>query len=190
MGMSNILPQTATLDQVSAKEYLQQNVFPKLEVALNNLLETIEKNGEFEKYVIMLTDREEREHRALRRRERERDRLKMGDDYQSDNESEDVKEEEEDYDSEDSEYDSEANASELNEAVSDLVGGGLQAIGDGKSSIMRKRNRGTSRVSHDLEIQHRFNALRFLAMNLKSQNETLKPRTANGGRDTPTSSNA
>ena len=76
-------------------------------------------------------------------------------------------------------------------AVSDLVGGGLGAIGDGKSSIMRKRNRGTSRVSHDLEIQHRFNALRFLAMNLKSQNETLKPRTANGeGRATPTSSNA
>ena len=51
-------------------------MFPKLEVALNNLLETIEKNGEFEKYVIMLTDREEREHRALRRRERERDREK------------------------------------------------------------------------------------------------------------------
>ena len=36
------------------------------------LLETIEKNGEFERYVVMLTDREEKEHRELRRRERER----------------------------------------------------------------------------------------------------------------------
>jgi hypothetical protein len=35
--MSNLLPQTASLDQVSAKEYLQLNVFPKLEVALNTV---------------------------------------------------------------------------------------------------------------------------------------------------------
>ena len=89
------MPPTASLDQVSAKEYLQLNVFPKLESALNTvsktlinqkmneksnwydfwlwqLLETIEKNGEFERYVVMLTDREEKEHRELRRRERER----------------------------------------------------------------------------------------------------------------------
>merc|ERR1712060_223856 len=139
MGMSNILPQTATLDQVSAKEYLQQNVFPKLEVALNNLLETIEKNGEFEKYVIMLTDREEREHRDLRRRERERDRLKMGDDYVSDNDSEDKPEEEEDDDETDSEYDSEEAGSEMQDAaVSELY------QGDGKSSVMKHKKKGTN----------------------------------------------
>ena len=57
----------------------------------------------------MLTDREEKEHRDLRRRERERQRLIKGDDYVSDHDSEDVKEEdEEDYDDEtDSDYDSE-----------------------------------------------------------------------------------
>ena len=73
------------------------------------LLETIEKNGEFERYVVMLTDREEREHRELRRRERERQRLIKGDDYLSDHESEGDKEEEpEEYDDEtDSDYDSE-----------------------------------------------------------------------------------
>jgi len=57
-------------------------------------LETIEKNGEFERYVVMLTDREEREHRDLRRRERERQRLIKGDDYVSDHESEGEKDEE------------------------------------------------------------------------------------------------
>ena len=44
-------------------------------------METIEKNGEFERYVVMLTDREEKEHRELRRRERERRRLEEGDAY-------------------------------------------------------------------------------------------------------------
>ena len=37
LDMSNLLPQTASLDQVSAKEYLQLNVFPKLEFALNTV---------------------------------------------------------------------------------------------------------------------------------------------------------
>ena len=63
-------------------------------------------------------------------------------------------------------------------AVSDLI--------DGKSSVMRKKKGASSRISADMEIQHRFNALRFLAMNLKSQNETMKPRTANGN-ETPKS---
>ena len=151
---------------------------------LSQLLETIEKNGEFKRYVIMLTDREEKEHRNLRRRERERQRLIKGDDYVSDHDSEDAKEEEEeDYDDETSEYDSE-NQSELqdNAAVSDLVPGM-----DGRSSVMRKKKHGTSsRVSDGMDIQHRFNALRFLAMNLKSQNDTMKPRTANA--ETPNSS--
>jgi len=50
-------------------------------------------------------------------------------------------------------------------AVSELHGG----IGDGKSSVMRKNKKGaSSKMSDGMEIQHRFNALRFLAMNLKS----------------------
>jgi hypothetical protein len=68
-------------------------VFPKLEVALNSvsifnasnnfvqLLEQIEKNGEFENYVEMLDQREDRERRELRRRERERTRIELGDHY-------------------------------------------------------------------------------------------------------------
>ena len=72
-------------------------------------METIEKNGEFERFVIMLTDREERDHRLMRKRDRERKRLAQGDAYVSDDDSEDVKEEDEDdYDDETSEYDSEA----------------------------------------------------------------------------------
>ena len=35
-------------------------------------METIEKNGEFEKYVDMLDEREQKERRDLRRRKRER----------------------------------------------------------------------------------------------------------------------
>ena len=37
VDMSHLIPQTASLDQVSAKEYLQLNVFPKLEFALNTV---------------------------------------------------------------------------------------------------------------------------------------------------------
>ena len=136
----------------------------------------------------MLTDRDEKERRDLRRRDRERQRLIKGDDYVSDCESEGDKEEEPDeYDDEtDSEYDSE-NQSELQDgAVSELHG---NTVGDGKSSVMRKKKGASSRLSDGMEIQHRFNALRFLAMNLKSQNETMKPRTAaNNGGETPTSS--
>ena len=47
------------------------------------LLETIEQNGEFEKYVEMLAERQEREQRELRKREKERKRLEMGDFYVS-----------------------------------------------------------------------------------------------------------
>ena len=71
------------LDQITAKAYLDQNVFGMLENSLNHLLETIERNGEFEKYVEMLADRQEREQRELRRRAREMKRLELGDDYQS-----------------------------------------------------------------------------------------------------------
>ena len=48
-------------------------------ILVEQLLETIEKNGEFENYVEMLAEREERERKELRKRERERDRLADGD---------------------------------------------------------------------------------------------------------------
>jgi hypothetical protein len=72
-------------------------------------LETIEQNGEFEKYVEMLAERQDKEQKDLRRRERERKRLEMGDDYVSEGsdeadsyDDEDSSEEEEEYDSEES----------------------------------------------------------------------------------------
>ena len=46
---------------------------------MNQLLETIEKNGEFEKYIEMLADRQVREQRELKRRNRELERVKQGD---------------------------------------------------------------------------------------------------------------
>ena len=144
-------------------------------------METIEKNGEFERFVIMLTDREERDHRDMRKRDRERRRLSNGDDYVSDDDSEDLKEEDEDdYDDETSEYDSEVRSEMQDVAVSELK------TVDGRSSVAHRRKRGTNSNVDDMDLHHRFNPLRFLALNLKSQNETMKPRTANAA-DTPAS---
>ena len=41
IDIGSLVPQTASLDQVSAKEYLQLNVFPKLESALNTVSKTL-----------------------------------------------------------------------------------------------------------------------------------------------------
>ena len=70
-------------------------------------METIEKNGEYQKYVIMLAEREEQAHRDLRRRERARKRLEFGDNYQSENESLDNEDEKSEEDDDDSDYDDE-----------------------------------------------------------------------------------
>ena len=130
----------------------------------------------------MLTEREAKEHREKSKRDRERKRLMLGDLYEDQGESEDDKVEEEDSDEEtDSEYDSE-NQSEQQDVlgVTDLI----SPLG-AASTMSRRRKRIDSRISD--EIQHRFNALRFLALNLKSQNETLKPETAFKGGETPPS---
>ena len=71
----DICPAKKMMDQVNAKSYLTKDVFPKLEVALNSLLETIDKNGEFENYIKMLADREFNERRDKRKRDKERKRL-------------------------------------------------------------------------------------------------------------------
>ena len=139
----------------------------------------------------MLTDREVKEKRELRRRTRERQRLEKGDDYLSDAHSDDAEvQEEEDYDDEtdSEEYDSEANESELQDAAVSELGGGIG--GQSIVSLTKKKRRGaSSRMSDGMDIQYRFNALRFLAMNLKSQNETMKPPGAvNGGASPPSSS--
>ena len=61
--------------------------------------------------------------------------------------------------------------------------------GDLKSALKRKR--ATSLNSDGLDIAHRFNALRFLALNLKSQNETMGlPAKSEGQNSPPGSSHA
>ena len=68
---------------------MDKNVFPTLEEAINKLLQEVEINGEFGKYVNMLNQRQEKEQKELRKRERERKRIEMGDEYESDGDAED-----------------------------------------------------------------------------------------------------
>ena len=154
------------MDQLSAKTYLQSTVFPKLEQALNTLLETIEKNGEFENYVEMLAEREERERKQLRQRERERKRLADGDHYPSEEESDQPEQEElSDWSASDS------------EEQSDLGVNDFSVVDDAQQRMptpsQRHGKRTTSKISDSHDLAMRFNALRFLAMHLKSQNGTL-----------------
>ena len=140
-------------------------------------METIEKNGEFEKYVDMLDEREQKERRDLRRRKRERKRVEEGDHYISDEESEE-EQPEESYDSEE-EYDESESVSTnhklfwsyLMQSVEQSMDGGADSRGHAKKSRMAK-----SHYSDGFDMATRFNALRFLAMSLKSQNNTMKPR--------------
>jgi len=137
------------------------------------LLETIEKNGEYENYIAMLAAREVRERQALRKRERERDRLADGDAIISEDEEEEAEEL----------SDWSASSEEPNDnddVVSDFnvtAGDGLRIPGTPSLSAFDRRSlaRKTFSKASDLQdLSMRFNALRFLAMNLKSQNDTLR----------------
>ena len=81
--MNILAPQPGKLDQITAKIYLDNKVMDLLEKSLSTLLETINKNGEFEKYLELLAHRREIELRLLRRRARETRRLEQGDEYVS-----------------------------------------------------------------------------------------------------------
>merc|ERR1711957_1054269 len=163
------------MDQLSAKSYLQNEVFPKLESALNILLETIEKNGEFENYVEMLAEREERERKDLRKRERERDRLADGDAVISEEDDDEEEEQASDWSNTSSDPENSDNVvSDFHVTVNndnDKLGGGLRAPGTPSVSAYG-RKKALSKASMD--DAHRFNALRFLALNLMSLNDTLK----------------
>ena len=47
-------------NHITASDYLTRAVYPLLDDALNHLLSTIESNGEFERYVDMLQERQVR----------------------------------------------------------------------------------------------------------------------------------
>ena len=115
----------------------------------------------------MLAEREERERKALRRRERERDRLADGDAIIS--EEEDSEEEPlSDWSASSSEPEVSDDASELRQTAMDM------GKPPGTPSLQGTRiSKARSKTSHD-DYALRFNALRFLALTLKSNNETME----------------
>lgn len=143
-------------------------------------METIEKNGEFESYVDMLADREERERKALRRRDRDNVRKAYGDrpppEYQhaedSENADNETVEEKSNWSAETSEEESDLDSQP---DVTDFQANGAGSILSGKGGFelptpySRSHKFNKSKISKDdMDLAHRFNALRFLAMNLKS----------------------
>ena len=56
-----------------------------------------------------------------------------------------------------------------------------------RSSAVRKKRGTSSRMSNEGDIAMAFNPLRFLAMNLKSQNDTLMDKARTAGNNTPPS---
>ena len=161
--------QSKKLDQITAKAYLDQNVFGNLEQSLNQLLETIERNGEFEKYVEMLADRQEREQRMLRRRARETKRLELGDDYQSSDTEESGASE-----SEEESYDDETDNGELHMAQSPMLSNAASDLEMDKRPTSLKSQTNKDDASQLMGGEEIFNPLRFIALHLKELNEIQK----------------
>ena len=120
------------------------------------LLETIEKNGEFESYVSMLAEREERERKQLRKRERERQRLADGDARIS----------------EESETEEEP-PSDWSNSTEEEPDGSDEEMRPGTPSQKTMFKKSHTKFSDTNEMGMRFNALRFLALSLKSENDTM-----------------
>jgi hypothetical protein len=143
-------------------------------------LETIEKNGEFESYVDMLADREERERKALRRRDRDNARKAYGDklppDYQNAEESEggdQTAEEKSDWSKETSEEEDSDDSMrpDITDFNANTLGGSVlsgKGLHDPNTPYSRTHKLKSKISKDDMDLAHRFNALRFLAMNLKS----------------------
>ena len=130
-------------------------------------METIEKNGEFENYVEMLAEREERERKALRKRERERNRLADGDAI--------ISEEEDSEEEPLSDWSKSSSEPEVSDDGSELRNTGMEmGKSPGTPSLHGTRiSKARSKTSHD-DYALRFNALRFLALTLKSNNDSME----------------
>ena len=163
---------------------------------MNQLLETIEKNGEFEKYIEMLADRQVREQRELKRRNRELERVKQGDEFNSEEDELTPSEESSEIDSND----------ELSEECEDVIdmepvsgapmsGAIVTSNGeventpfklDPKSALLPGKQLGSESSSRRIgeglarrkntNVEERFNPLRFLAQTLKQmkQNQQMQ----------------
>ena len=82
--ISTLFPDRA--NHITARDFLSTQVYPILDRAMNDLLIKIEQNGEFERYVDMLQERQVNAQKELKKREVERRKLEMGDDYESNDE--------------------------------------------------------------------------------------------------------
>eukprot|EP00347_Sterkiella_histriomuscorum_P001762 403370780 len=186
------LPENLEPNQLTAKYYLEQNLFPNLEKAMNVLLETIEQNGEFEKYVEMLAERQEKEQRDLRRRERDRRKLQLGDEYETSGSEgdEDGDSDDDDEDSDEDEYDEEEAESNNNYTVEDMDQSSQSqynpdaTLNSQKNSTINanpmkgKKSISPSKKQQEqdllINIEDQFNPLRFLAITLKDLCEQKK----------------
>ena len=172
---------TGQLDQITAKAYLDKNVFGLLEESLNSLLETIERNGEFERYVEMLAERQEREERELRRRNREMQRLVQGDHYDGSDDSE----RESEVESKTSDNETEEDVHQLS-AVAESVGQASPGLGSrqhhegeiGEGLVPADGIVDMDGVAVNAQqmsvVNEAFNPLRFIAMHLKELNAKNK----------------
>ena len=123
-----------------------------LDKTLNNLLETIERNGEFEKYVEMLADRVEKESRMIRRNAREMKRLELGDDYVS-SDTEDSKDKDDSEVSDSYGEESEAKDKEQSQIAdqSPLLASGSQFNEDGTAGL--KGSKAGLSESHTIAVE-------------------------------------
>ncbi|CDW78107.1 UNKNOWN [Stylonychia lemnae] len=165
--------------QITAKSFLQQNVFPKLEQSIELLLETIQRNGEFDKYVEKLAEKQDALQKEMRRRERDRKKLEMGEEYESSEQSRfDNSDDSSGFNSsDDSDYDSEGVSEEYDPDEQDSENQSEMNIDSSPSpSPKKKRRRNRERESTIYEIEEQFNALRFLGLTLKELNEGKQTR--------------
>ena len=154
---------------------------------LVQLLETIEKNGEFESYVDMLAEREDRMLKNLRKRDRDRARQAYGDrptaEYANINSEveEETQEEVSDWSGDTTPESSDADSgNDMVTGFADNQNGATLGFNAGNGSLLSGHGQGQEMHtpysrSHKAKTKlskgeqvHRFNALSFLAMNLKS----------------------
>ena len=164
-------------------------MFGSLEESLNNLLETIERNGEFEKYVEMLADRQEREQRELRRRAREMRRLEQGDAYISSGSEDSPNQSDEEVSETGDSYGGEVDVSNLdrltiqNSEVNQTLSSPFKIktetgeMGEGLKSEFEEDKVSVAIMAEQMNVvSEAFNPLRYIAMQLKELNQQKKAR--------------
>lgn len=164
---NNVFPDPA--NHLTAKTYLMEDVYPTLDRVLNELLSAIESNGEYEKYVDMLAERQERAQKELRKRERERRRLEMGDDYDSQEEAKTYGVDEQSSSSSSSSESS--SESESEHKVKKFKEGGAQEAMRVKKELRQSgKKSATKMLTPELiaqEVAKEFNPVRFIGQALK-----------------------